>query len=328
MVELVAMRPAFGAALVELGRVNPDVIALTADVQSSDFSYLFEEAFPDRYVNVGIAEQCLVDVAVGLAYEGKIPFVNTFAVFLASRALEPILTHLCYGEANVKLMAGYSGISPQMEGPTHHAITDLAVMRSLPGMTVVSPADAVALRALLPAVAAWPGPVYFRFSRQEVPLVYSDPPVLDIGRAQVLRDGADVTLIGIGTLVGRCLAAADTLAARGIGARVLDLHTVKPLDRMAILAAARETGAIVTAEEHSVIGGLGGAVAEATTGAGLAVPIGRVGLADRFAESGTYLEMLDKFGMSVDDVVAAACRVHEQKAGVRRGGARRGGSRP
>jgi transketolase len=307
------MRLAYGEALVDLGRANPDVVALTADVQTSDFSYLFGAAFPDRFFNVGIAEQCLVDVAVGLAYCGKIPFPNTFAVFFQSRALEPILTHLCYGEANVKIMAGYSGISPQFEGPTHHAITDLAVMRALPGMTVVTPADPIALRKLLPQVAAWPGPVYFRFSRNEVPVLFDDEYEPVIGKGIVLRRGTDVTLIGIGTLLGRCLEAADTLAGEGISAAVIDLHTLKPLDAELIGRMAAETGAIVTAEEHSTIGGLGAAVAEAVTDR-CPVPVRRVGMADRFAESGSYFDMLDKFGMSVADITAAA---HEAVAAKR-----------
>jgi len=312
-----AMRRAYGDGLVELGRTNPDVVALSADVQTSDFSYLFAEAFPDRFFNVGIAEQCLVDVAVGLAYEGKIPFVNTFAVFLASRALEPILTHACYGEANLKLMAGYSGLSPQMEGPTHHAITDIAVMRSLPGMTVVSPADPVALRKLLPQVAAWPGSVFFRFSRNEVPILFDESYAPIIGRAVTVRQGADLTLIGIGTLLARCLEAAQILAIEGIGARVVDMHTIKPLDLEVVLRAARETGAIVTAEEHSIIGGLGGAVAEALGDSGYPVPLRRIGIADRFAESGTYVEMLDAFGMSVDNVLDAARQVLALKSAAR-----------
>jgi transketolase len=306
MVELVPMRKAYGESLVELGRRDSNVVAVTADVQTSDFSYLFGEAFPDRYFNVGIAEQCLVDVAVGLSYGGLVPLVNTFAVFMASRALEPILTHLCYGRANVKLMAGYSGISPQMEGPTHHAITDIAVMRCLPGMTIVSPADAAAMRVLLPQVAAWPGPVYYRFCRNEVPVVFDESYAAQIGRANQVRDGDDVTLIGIGTLLARCLEAANELAGRGIQARVLDMHTIKPLDSDAILAAARETRAIVTAEEHTILGGLGGAVAELIAEAGLAVPIRRIGLNDRFAESGPYFEMLDKFGMSAHSIACAA----------------------
>jgi transketolase len=306
MVGLSPMRKAYGDALLELGRRDPKVVALTADVQTSDFSYLFGDEFPDRYFNVGIAEQCLVDVAVGLAHSGLIPFVNTFAVFMASRALEPILTHLCYGRTNVKLMAGYSGISPQMEGPTHHAITDIAVMRSLPGMTVVSPADVSAMRALLPQVAAWPGPVYFRFSRNEVPDVFDGEYAPQIGKATQIRDGRDVTLIGVGTLLARCLEAADLLATRGIAARVLDMSTIKPLDSEAVLSAARETRAIITAEEHSVIGGLGGAVAELVAEVGVGVPVRRIGLRDRFAESGGYYEMLDKFGMSATDIAKTA----------------------
>lgn len=308
MVELAPMRRAYGEALVELGRADERVVAISADVQTSDFSYLFSEAFPDRFFNVGIAEQCLVDVAVGLAYEGLIPFANTFAVFLASRALEPILTHLCYGRANVKLMAGYSGISPQMEGPTHHAITDIAVMRSLPGMTIVSPADAVAMRRLLPQVASWPGAVYYRFSRQEVPVVYDEATDIRIGTATMLRDGDDVSFLAVGTLVSRCLEAAERLEREGIAAQVVDHHTIKPLDERAVVAAAEKTGAVVTAEEHTVIGGLGAAVAEVVTSTGLAAPVVRVGVADRFLESGTYYEMLDKFGMSVCDLVAAAHR--------------------
>ena len=310
MEQLGAMRRAYGEALVDLGRAIPDVVALSADVQTSDFSYLFAQAFPDRFFNVGIAEQCLIDVGAGLAYEGKVPFVNAFAVFLASRALEPILTHLCYGEANVKLMAGYSGVSPQMEGPTHHAITDFAVMRSLPGMTVVSPADPVALRKLLPQVAAWPGPVYFRFSRNEVPVVLDEGSYEPtIGRAVTVRQGRDLTLIGVGTMLSRCLEAAQRLAIEGVEARVLDMHTIKPLDLEAVRRAGVDTGAVVTAEEHSIIGGLGGAVAEALADSDLMVPLRRIGIADRFVESGPYVELLDKFGMSVDDVVAAAHHV-------------------
>ncbi len=311
------MRQAYGEALVGLGESDPRVWALTADVGTSDFSNLFEVAFPERYVNVGIAEQCLIDVAVGLSSCGMIPFPNCFAVFMASRAFEGVLTHLAYGGANVKLMAGYSGVSPQMDGPTHHAITDIAVMRSLPNLSVVSPADPTALRKLLPQVAVWPGPVYFRFSRNDVPVLFDDAYEPSIGQAVHLRDGGDVTLVGTGTLVSRCLRAADVLGARGIQARVLEIHTIKPLDQPALLDAARTTGAIVTAEEHSVIGGLGGAVAELVTESGLAVPIRRVGLADRFASSGSYFEMLDHFGMAIEDIVRAACDAIDLKRSAR-----------
>ncbi len=308
------MRKTYGRALVELGKANPDVVVLSADVSSSDHSYMFEEAFPDRFFNVGIAEQCLVDVAVGLAYSGKIPFANTFAWLFATRALEMVRTHLCYGEANVKLMGAYAGLSNGFDGPTHHTITDLAIMRSLPNMTVVVPSDPiVALNKLLPQVAEWPGPVFFRLSRSEVPVLFDDSRRVEfvetyaprIGTAITLRPGDDVTLIGTGLMVGRCLEAAEVLAGEGVDARVLEVHTIKPLDTDSILQAARETGALVTAEEHSVVGGLGGAVAEAVADA-YPAPVKRVGIADKFAESGPYYELLDRYGMSVDDVVAAA----------------------
>jgi len=303
---LIPMRPAFGRALVELGRTNPDVVALSADVSNSDFTYMFAEAFPDRFINVGIAEQCLIDVAVGLAYCGKVPFATTFAFLHATRALEPIRTHLGIGRANVKLMAPYGGLSPMQEGPTHHAISDIAIMRSLPGMTIVQPADTVALEKLLPQVAEWPGPVYLRMNRNDVPLLYDETCTPTIGKAMTIRDGSDVALVATGLMVSKCLLAAEALAADGISARVIDVHTIKPLDAGAILAAAEATGAIVTAEEASVIGGLGGAVAE-VLGAGHPAPLRRVGVDDRFvSECGPYHELVDRNGMSADDVVAAA----------------------
>jgi transketolase len=299
------MRPAYGQALLKLGHANPDVVSLTADVSNSDFSYLFAEAFPDRFFNVGIAEQCLVDVAAGLAYSGKIPFTNAFAFLFATRALEMIRTHVCYGGANVKLMAAYAGLSDSFNGPTHNSICDVAIMRSLPNMTVVVPGDCTAVGKLLPQVAAWPGPVYFRMNRNEVPNLFDDRYTPEIGKAIQLRAGTDVTLICNGMLVSRCLVAAETLAAEGISAAVLEMHTVKPLDAEAVLRAARETGALVTAEEHSILGGLGGAVAEVITDA-YPVPLKRVGVADRFTETGPYRAILDRYGLSVDHVLAAA----------------------
>ena len=307
MAELINMRKAYGQALVRLGHANPDVVVLSADVSNSDHSYMFEEVFPDRFFNVGIAEQSLVDVAVGLAYSGKIPFANTFAFLFATRALEMVRTHLCYGEANVKLMAAYAGLSDSFDGPTHHSITDVAIMRSLPKMTVVVPADGVAIDRLLPQVAAWQGPVYFRLNRNDVPVIYDESYAPEIGKAWLVRPGADVTLICNGLMVARCLEAAKLLASAGIDARVLEMHTVKPLDAEAVLQAARETGALVTAEEHSIVGGLGGAVAELVAGENPA-PVQRVGIADRFAETGPYDLLLDRYGMAVADVVAAAHR--------------------
>jgi transketolase len=305
MAELISMRNVYGQSLVALGKANPDVVVLSADVSNSDYSYMFADVFPERFFNVGIAEQCLVDVAVGLSYSGRIPFVNTFAFLFATRALEMIRTHLSYGQANVKLMGAYAGLSDSFDGPTHHSITDIAILRSLPNMTVVVPSDTVALAKLLPQVAEWPGPVYCRLNRNEVPLLYDDSYAPKIGQAVVVRQGWDVTLIGTGLMVGRCLEAAEDLADSGLRARVLDVHTIKPLDRDCILTAARETGALVTAEEHSVIGGLGGAVTELVTES-FPVVVKRVGIPDKFAESGPYLELLNRNGLSVKQIVSAA----------------------
>jgi transketolase len=303
--EKVSMRLAYGKALVELGRSHPDVVVLSADVSNSDHSYMFQEAFPDRFFNVGIAEQCLVDVAVGFAHTGKIPFANTFAFLFATRALEMVRTHLCYGEANVKLMGAYAGLSDSFDGPTHHSITDVAIMRSLPNMTVVVPADPVALNKLLTQVAELEGPIFLRLNRNPVPVLFDDMYNPRIGEAVTLREGTDLTFVCNGMLVSRCLQAANVLAAKKISSRVLEVHTVKPLDTDALLSAARETGAIVTAEEHSVIGGLGAAVAEVVSDV-CPVPVKRVGVLDCFAESGPYEELLDKYGMSVDHILAAA----------------------
>jgi transketolase len=266
---------------------------------------MFQEAFPERFYNVGIAEQSLVDVAAGLAYTGKIPFANTFAFLFATRALEMVRTHLCYGRANVKLMAAYSGLSDSFDGPTHHSISDIAIMRSLPGMTVVIPGDTTAMAKLLPQVADWPGPVYFRMNRNDVPLLFDDTYMPQIGKAMLHRAGKDVALIGTGLMVSRCFEAADILAGEGISSLVLEIHTIKPLDGEAVIKAAQATGALVTAEEHSIVGGLGGAVSEVVT-SNWPVPVVRVGVPDCFAECGPYLALLDRYGMSVNDILEAA----------------------
>jgi len=317
MAELINMRKAYGEALVALGAANPDVVVLSADVSNSDFSYMFQEKYPDRFYNVGIAEQALVDVAAGLAYAGKIPLANTFAFLFATRALEMVRTHLCYGGANVKLMGAYAGISDSFDGPTHHSISDIATLRSLPNMTIVVPSDPVAVAKLLPQVAAWKGPVYFRMNRNEVPVLFDDNYQPEIGKALTLRPGCDVTLIGNGLMLSRCLQAADLLEADdGLSVRVMEIHTVKPLDTDAVLTAASETGALVTAEEATTIGGLGSAVAE-TICERNPVPVVRVGLPDTFAETGPYAAILDRYGMSVNHIVAAARQAVELKNKVR-----------
>jgi transketolase len=312
-----SMRTAYGETLVQLGRLHPEMVVLSADVQSSDFSYMFEQACPDRFFNVGIAEPALVDAAVGLANAGFIPVANTFAFLFVTRALEMVRTHLCYGGANVKLAAAYAGLSDSFDGPTHQTISDLAILRSLPEIAIVVPADAHAVRALLPQVLAWNGPVYFRLCRNEVPQIYSHDYQPQIGQGIVLRDGVDVTLFACGIMVARALEAAHALTSEGIEARVVEIHTLKPLDTGLVAQCAAETGAVVTAEEHSMIGGLGGAVAECLAEQN-PVPIERVGIEDCFAESGPYAPLLDKYGLGAPDIVAAGRRVVERKRNRRR----------
>jgi len=308
----VVMRKAYGEALVELGRARADVVVLSADVSNSDFSWMFEAAFPERFFNVGIAEPALVNVAVGLAKSGKVPIANTFAFLFATRALEMVRTHLCYGHANVKLAGAYAGLSDSFDGPTHHAITDVAILRSLPRMTVVIPADPSAVGKLLPQVAAWDGPVYFRLCRNEVEQIYTPEYDPEIGKGITLIEGGDVTIVACGVMMAPSIRAARRLAARGISARLVEMHTVKPLDAGLMTACAEETGALVTVEEHTVIGGLGGAVAECLSQT-CPVPIERVGIADRFAESGPYQPLLDKYGLNEEAITAAVERVVTRK---------------
>lgn len=305
MAQLVPMRKAFGEALVALGEKNEKVVALSADVFNSDHSYMFAERFPDRFFNVGIAEQALVDVAVGFALNGYIPFANTFAAFFATRAVEMVRSHACYGGARIKMMAAYAGLSDSFDGPTHNSITDLAIMRSLPNMTIVVPSDPNTLTEMLTQIAEWDGPVYCRLNRNDVPAPFDSSYKPQIGKAFTARDGGDVSIIACGLMVSRALEAAEELQKQGVSARVIDMHTIKPLDNEAVLDAARATGAIVTAEEHSVIGGLGGAVAELLSDQA-PVPVKRTGVQDRFAETGPYDKVLDAYGCAVKDIVDAA----------------------
>lgn len=309
----IMMRKAYGDALVELGKVRKDVVVLSADVSTSDYSHLFEKSFPDRFFNVGIAEPALVDAAVGLANSGFVPIANTFAFLFATRALEMIRTHLCYGQSNVKLAGAYAGLSDSFDGPTHHSITDIAILRSLPRMTVVVPADPLSVTRLLPQIAAWNGSVYLRLCRNEVPQVYTNNCQPIIGKGITLIEGDDLTIVACGVLVARALEAAEILRREGIYPRVVDMHTVKPLDVELIASCARKTGAIVTAEEHSVIGGLGGAIAECLADV-CPAPLERVGLDDIFAECGPYADLLEKYGMDTNAIVRAARRACKRKS--------------
>jgi len=313
----ISMREGYGRALADYGEVNPDVVVLDADTSASTLTCFFARRFPKRFINVGIAEPCMVDVAVGLALGGKIPFANGFAALLALRAMEQIRTCVCYARTNVKLVAHYAGLSDFKDGPTHHSIVDIAAMRALPEMTVIVPADALEAARWVPIIAEYEGPVYLRISRAATLGVHNkrsdDSLRLKIGQGLTLREGRDVTIAGTGSMVGRSLLAAEHLAREGISTRVLEIHTIKPLDVSLLRQAAEETGAIVTAEEHSVIGGLGGAVAEALSRE-CPVPLERVGIADTFARTALDPEsLMDACGLAVKDIVAAARRALARK---------------
>lgn len=309
-----SMREGYGRALAEYGEINPDVVVLDADTSSSTLSHFFAQLFPERFFNIGIAEPCMVDVAVGLALGGKIPFANAFAALISLRAAEQVRTCVCYARRNVKLAAGYAGLSDFKDGPTHHAIMDIATMRAMPEMTVIVPADALEAGKWVPVVAEYEGPVYLRLSRAATIPVHDESLRLEIGKGITLREGSDVTIVGTGSMVGRSLLAAEKLAKAGIEARVLEIHTIKPLDVDLIRQTAEETGAFVTAEEHSVIGGLGGAVAEALCG-GQPVPLERVGVADTFTCTALDPEsLMDACGLAVEDIVSATRRALARKS--------------
>lgn len=315
MMSEMPMREGYGRALAAYGEVNPDVVVLDADTSSSTLARFFGERFPERFYNIGIAEPCMVDVAVGLALGGKIPFANAFAALLALRAIEQIRTCVAYARTNVKLAAGYAGVSDFKDGPTHHAIMDIATLRAMPEMTVIVPADAVEAGKWVPVIAEYDGPVYLRLSRAATIPVHDESLQPEIGKGITLREGNDVTLVCAGSMVGRSMLAADRLAEKGIQARVLEIHTIKPLDGDLVCQAAAETGAIVTAEEHSIIGGLGGAVAEALSER-CPTPLVRAGIADAFTRTAFTPELLmDAYGMAVDDVVTAAERALSRKGG-------------
>jgi transketolase len=308
-----AIRDVYGETLLALGHENRDVVALDADVGSSSKSIAFGRAFPERYFNCGIAEANMVAMAAGLATTGKVPFANTFSAFMVLRAGDPIRSLIAYTGLNVKLAGTYAGLSDSYDGASHHAIADLAFMRALPNMTVVCVADPVEAELATRAVAAFRGPVYLRLSRAECPVIF-DRATYDfrLGRGVVLTPGHDLTIVATGYMAVKALEAAERLRAEGIAARVVNMHTIKPLDVELLVACASETGAIVTAEEHNVLGGLGSAVAEALA-AHRPTPIEFVGIADTFAESGDYEKLLEKYGLSAGAIVAKARRALARK---------------
>jgi transketolase len=315
MSERKPQRVVFGEALVELGAEDRRLVVLDADVSSSTQTRLFAQAFPDRFFNFGIAEANMVSAAAGMATTGLIPVVSTFALFIALRASEQVRAQAAFTGLSVKLVGGYAGLSDYADGASHQSVEDIAVMRAIPNMTVVAPSDAVEMRLALRAAIARPGPVFLRVSREAVGEEFNPAThPFHIGKGIPLRTGRDVTLFATGTMVPMALAAAEQLQAGGVSAAVIDMHTLKPLDEELVAQAARETGAIVTIEEHSIIGGLGSAVCEAVCGRWPA-PVVRCGIPDKFGESGAYEEILARAGLSVPAIVAAAGRAVKMKSG-------------
>lgn len=307
-----ATREAYGNALAVVGAKNKNIVVLDADLSKSTKTNVFKEQFPDRFFNVGIAEQNLISVGAGLAAAGKIPFVSSFAMFATGRAFEQIRNAVCYPKLNVKVCATHAGITVGEDGATHQSLEDIACMRVLPNMTVVVPADEAETTSVIEWAANYQGPVYVRLGRAGVddttPAGYQFVP----GKSQTLVEGADLTIIACGALVGPAVEGAKELAQAGISARVINMASIKPIDKDAIVKAAQETGAILTAEEHNVLGGLGSAVAEVVVQEA-PVPMAFVGVQDSFGESGTPKELMAKYGLTAKDIVAAAKKLVARK---------------
>ncbi|HUV93424.1 MAG TPA: transketolase family protein [Anaerolineae bacterium] len=300
-----ATRDGYGDALVELGEKDERIVVLGADLTSSTRASSFAAKFPERFVEVGIAEQNAMNVAAGLSMAGKIPFVSTYAVFVTGRALDQIRTTVCYSNLNVKIAGAHGGISVGADGATHQALEDVAITRSLPNMTVIVPCDYYETKKAIVWSAGHVGPCYVRFGREPVPVVTQPDSPFTCGKGYVIREGTDLTILNNGPLLKQCLDALDLLASAGISARLVNLHTVKPIDREIITRAAKETGAIVTVEEHQVQGGFGSAVAEVVVQAA-PVPMRFIGIQDRFGESGTPEELFAAFGLTAEDIAEAA----------------------
>ncbi len=305
-------RVEYGKTLARLGEEYANIVALDADLSGSTQTHHFAKIFKDRFFNLGVAEQDLMGTAAGLALGGKIPFASTFAMFATGRAWEQIRQTIAYGNLNVKIVASHGGLTVGEDGGSHQALEDLALMRILPNMVVLVPADGPETRAMTRWAATYQGPVYMRTGRMTLPVIYDDHYRFEPGRGSVLREGKDVTLIGIGVMVHACLEAAATLAAAGLAARVVNLSCLKPLDWELIVDSARVTGAVVTAEEHMVTGGLGSAVSEVLS-EHFPTPLRRIGVRDIFGTSGKPEQLLKHYGLTADEITAAAHQVCRRK---------------
>lgn len=308
----IATRDAYGDALVSLGKKRNDVVVLDADLSGSTKTSKFAKAFPDRFFNIGIAEQDMMGTAAGLAIGGKLPFVSTFAVFATGRAWEQVRQSICYPNLSVKIVASHAGVTVGEDGGSHQSVEDIAVMRVIPHMTVIVPADGPETVQAIEAVAEHKGPCYVRVGRNKVPTLYGPDYKFKIGKAHVFNEGKDAAIIAAGIMVAEALKARELLKAEGIDAGVINLSTIKPLDANAVIAAAKRCGAIVTAEEHSIIGGLGGAVAEALAESA-PVPMVRIGVKDAFGTSGGGEGLLKHYGLLAADIAAAVKEVIKKK---------------
>ena len=297
-----ATRDAYGQTLVELGNEREDIIVMDADLAAATKTGMFKKAHPDKFFNAGIAEGNMISIAAGLAAAGKTVFASSFAMFAAGRAFEQIRNSVAYPHLNVKIAATHAGISVGEDGATHQCCEDIGVMRTIPGMVILNPADGPEAAAAVRAAADYKGPVYLRLGRLAVPVFNEENMEFTIGKGQVMREGTDVTVIATGLEVNEAMIAAESLAAEGISVRVINMATIKPIDKDIILQAAAETGAIVTAEEHNVIGGLGSAVAEVLCESGKPVPMLRVGVEDCFGRSGPALELLELYGLTAPHI--------------------------
>ncbi len=300
-----ATRDSYGEALAELSETMPNLIVLDADLAMATKTITFKKKCPERFVDCGIAESNMMGIAAGLASTGKVVFASTFAMFAAGRAFEQVRNSIGYPHLNVKIGATHAGISVGEDGATHQCNEDIALMRTIPGMVIINPADDIEAKAAVKAAAQYNGPVYLRFGRLAVPVVNGSDYHFELGKGVTLKDGSDVTIIATGLMVNEALKAAETLTAEGIRARVINIHTIKPLDEELIIKAAKETGAIVTAEEHNIIGGLGGAVAELLAER-CPTPMVRVGVNDEFGTSGPALELLAMYGLCAENIAAKA----------------------
>ena len=301
-VKKIATRDSYGNALAELGTEHDNVVVLDADLAAATKTGVFKKAHPDRFIDCGIAESNMIGVAAGLATTGKVPFASSFAMFAAGRAFEQVRNSVGYPHLNVKIGATHAGISVGEDGATHQCNEDIALMRTIPGMVVINPADDVEARAAVRAAYEHQGPVYLRFGRLAVPVINDRPDYkFELGKGVVLREGKDLTIIATGLPVSNCLEAAEKLAADGIDAKVINIHTIKPLDEELVVAAAKETGKVVTVEEHSVIGGLGSAVCDVLSEK-LPTPVLKIGVMDTFGESGPAVELIKKYGLDADSI--------------------------